>query len=100
MPAATPPTTRRWRRSRSIGIAYEFQPQRQSGPRPSGIGLPLAQIAPVVRRGVTEVPVSLIEDRAGCWRNVQICALSVAEMRAALDHAVAHDHAALDDRGA
>ena len=50
--------------------------------------------APVVRRGVIEVPVTVIEDRPGGLRNFQICALSSAEMRAALDHAVREGHVA------
>lgn len=58
------------------------------------IGLPARQIAPVARHGLTEVPVTLIEDVPGNLRQFQICALSQGEMRAALDHAVAEGHAA------
>lgn len=42
-----------------------------------------------------ELPVTLIEDRAGHLRHFQICALSTAEMRDALDHAVRASHAAV-----
>src|SRR3546814_7965173 len=52
-------------------------------------------IAPVVRAGLVELPVTLIEDAPGSLRNVQVCALSIGEIRAALDHAVAEDHAAV-----
>lgn len=79
----------------ALGIAYDSSHNGNHAPWPSGIGLSPSRIAPTRRRGVVEVPVSLVEDRAGCWRNVQVCALSVHEMRAALDHAAARDHAAL-----
>ena len=59
------------------------------------IGLPARQISPVRRAGIVEVPVTLIEERAGALRNFQICALSAAEMRAAFDHAVEARHAAV-----
>jgi hypothetical protein len=39
--------------------------------------------------------VTLIEDQKGHLRHFQICALSVGEMRAALDHATRAGHAAL-----
>jgi peptidoglycan/xylan/chitin deacetylase (PgdA/CDA1 family) len=59
----------------------------------SRISLPARQIAPVARHGLTEVPVTLIEDVPGNLRQFQICALSQGEMLAALDHAVAEQHA-------
>lgn len=77
----------------ALGLAYDSSHNGAHHPWPSAIGLDPAQIAPVVRRGVTEVPVTVIEDKPGCWRNFQICALSTREMRAAIDHAVARDHA-------
>lgn len=78
----------------AIGIVYDSSHNGAHHPWPSAIGLPPSRIAPVVRRGVIEVPVTVIEDRPGVWRNFQICALSAGEMRAALDHAVAHRHVA------
>ena len=77
----------------ALGIAYDSSHNGNHAPWPSAIDLPPSRIAPVMRRGMVEVPVTLIEDVAGCWRNAQICALSAGEMRAALDHAVARDHA-------
>lgn len=77
----------------SLGIAYDSSHNGCHAPWPSAIGLPANRIAPLTRHGVTEVPVTLIEDRRGSWRHFQICALSVAEMRAALDHAIRADHA-------
>jgi hypothetical protein len=78
----------------AIGIAYDSSHNGAHHPWPSAIGLPPERIAPVVRRGVVEVPVTVIEDRAGAYRNFQICALSAGEMRAALDHAIAERHVA------
>ena len=79
----------------AIGILYDSSHNGAHHPWPSAIGLPRAHIAPVSRQGVVEVPVTVVEDRPGIFRNVQICALSAAETRAALDHAIAADHAAM-----
>jgi peptidoglycan/xylan/chitin deacetylase (PgdA/CDA1 family) len=78
-----------------LGFAYDSSHNGSEHPWPSAIGLPPRQIAPVEHRGIVEVPVTLIEDTSGHLRHFQICALSAAEMRAALDHAVRHDHAAV-----
>lgn len=78
----------------SLGIAYDSSHNGAHHPWPSAIDLPPAQIAPVARHGVIEVPVTVIEERPGRYRNVQICALSAGETRAALDHAIAQRHAA------
>ncbi|KQN19393.1 polysaccharide deacetylase [Sphingomonas sp. Leaf33] len=79
----------------SLGFSYDSSHNGAHHPWPSAIGLPVRQIAPVVRGGLIEVPVTVIEDRAGGLRHFQLCALSVGEMRAALDHAAARDHAAV-----
>lgn len=79
----------------AMGFAYDSSHNGAEAPTPSCIALPPDQIAPVARAGLVEVPVTVIEDRPGHYRPVQVCALSTAEMRAALSHAVAHDHAAL-----
>ena len=76
------------------GIAYDSSHNGAHHPWPSAIGLPPSRVAPVARRGVIEVPVTVIEDTPGTWRNFQICALSAGEMRAALDHAIAQGHVA------
>lgn len=78
----------------SLGIIYDSSHNGAHHPWPSAIGLPPSAIAPVTRRGVIEVPVTVIEDTPGVYRNFQICALSSGEMRAALDHAIAHHHPA------
>lgn len=77
-----------------LGIRYDSSHNGSLQPWPSRIGLSARQIAPV-RRGVVEVPVTLIEDVPGNLRTAQICALSESEMRAALEHAAANGHAAV-----
>ena len=79
----------------TLGITYDSSHNGAEHPWPSAISLPVRQIAPVEHRGVIEVPVSVIEDRGGKLRHVQLCALSVGEMRAALDHAARAHHAAV-----
>lgn len=78
-----------------LGIRYDSSHNGSEHPWPSAIGLHERQIAPTEHRGVIELPVTLIEDRAGHLRHFQICALSTAEMRDALDHAARAGHAAV-----
>ncbi|WP_404334406.1 polysaccharide deacetylase [Sphingomonas sp. MMS12-HWE2-04] len=78
-----------------LGFTYDSSHNGSEHPWPSAIGLGARQIAPIRHRGVIEVPVTLIEDQKAHLRHFQICALSAAEMRAALDHAVRAGHAAV-----
>jgi hypothetical protein len=78
-----------------LGFRFDSSHNGADTPWPSAIGLPPRQIAPVLRNGVVEVPVTLIEDTPGHLRQFQICALSQGEMRAALDHALAERHEAV-----
>ena len=78
-----------------LGFLYDSSHNGAEHPWPSACSLPARQIAPVSHRGLIEVPVTVIEDRAGHLRHFQICALSAAEMRAALDHAERNAHAAV-----
>lgn len=78
-----------------LGFAYDSSHNGSEHPWPSAISLAPRQIAPVAHCGVVEVPVTLIEDRPGHLRHFQICALSAAEMRAALDHALRRGHVAV-----
>lgn len=78
-----------------LGFVYDSSHNGSEHPWPSAIGLPERQIAPIAHCGIIEVPVTLIEDRQGHLRHFQICALSAAEMKAALDHAVRETHAAV-----
>ena len=78
-----------------LGFLYDSSHNGAEHPWPSAIALGARQIAPIEHRGVVEVPVTLIEDRAGHLRHFQICALSTAEMSAALDHAIRARHSAV-----
>ncbi len=77
-----------------LGFVYDSSHNGAASPWPSQIGLPARTIAPVWR-GVTEVPVTVIEDAPGNLRTFQLCALSAAEARDALEHAAINDHAAV-----
>ncbi len=79
----------------SLGFEYDSSHNGSAHPWPSMIDLPVRQISPLGYGGLIEVPVTLIEERQGALRNFQICALSADEMRAALDHAIDEDHAAV-----
>lgn len=76
------------------GFVYDSSHNGSEHPWPSALSLSPRQIAPVLHQGVIEVPVTLI-DGGTRLRHFQICALSVREMRAALDHAVRQHHAAV-----
>lgn len=78
-----------------LGFRYDSSHNGSEHPWPSAIGLDPRQIAPIEHRGIIEVPVTLIEDQKGHLRHFQICALSAAEMKAALDHAARARHAAV-----
>lgn len=78
-----------------LGFRYDSS---HNGADPNGlsrIGLPASRIAPVVRTGLIEVPVTSVEDRPGNLRPFQPCALSAGEAVAALDHAISQGHAAV-----
>lgn len=79
----------------ALGFAYDSSHNGSEHPWPSAIGLPPRTIAPVAHRGLTEVPVTLVEALPGRLRHFQICALSTGEMRAALAHAARDKHAAV-----
>lgn len=78
-----------------LGFLYDSSHNGSEHPWPSAISLDRMQIAPVKHRGVIEVPVTIIEDQRGHLRHFQICALSTAEMRDALDHAARENHASV-----
>jgi hypothetical protein len=76
-----------------LGFAYDSS-HNGAARRVSAIGLPDRQIAPA-RRGLVEVPVTVIEDAPGSLRPFQICALSAGETYDALEHAATAHHAAV-----
>ena len=78
----------------ALGFVYDSSHNGAHHPWPSAMSLDARRIAPIAHGGVIEVPVTLIDDGAGT-RHFQLCALSAAEMRDALDHAVTHAHAAV-----
>lgn len=79
----------------SLGIEYDSSHNGSAHPWPSGLSLSPRRIAPVAHRGLVECPVTLVEEAPGRLRHFQVCALSTAEMRAALDHAARERHAAV-----
>lgn len=74
-----------------LGIAYDSS--HNGAVAGSRIDLPRAQIAPVERAGLIEVPVTVIRERPGSLRTFQLCALSSGETYDALEHAAAAGHA-------
>lgn len=79
----------------ALGIDYDSSHNGAEHPRPSALSLPPRQIAPVAHCGLIEVPVTLVEDRPGSLRPLQLCAVSMGELAAAFDHAVRHAHGAV-----
>lgn len=79
------------------GLGFHYDSSHNGGhhPWPSALSLSPGQIAPLLHEGVVAVPVSLIEDKGGL-RNLQICAVSSAELEAALGHAAEQEHAVVN----
>jgi len=75
-----------------LGFSYDASHNGSHHPWPSDIALPVRQIAPVACCGLVEIPVGQIEGRGGRLRHLQICAVSIGELSAALDHALTHRH--------
>ncbi|MDO7835779.1 hypothetical protein Q4610_12070 [Sphingobium sp. HBC34] len=76
----------------TIGVAWDSSVNPAYLGRECGISLDSGQIGATRHLGVAELPVSGIADRPGRFRPAQICALSAAEMRAGLRHAVDEGH--------
>lgn len=70
-----------------LGITWDTSHNPAYVGRGSAIGIAPDASAAVRREGVVELPVTTIHDRPGSLRPAQVCALSEAEMRAALRHA-------------
>jgi hypothetical protein len=73
----------------AAGIAYDSSHNGSHHPHPSALPLDPRQIAPVALGGLVEVPVTQIESAPGRLRHVQLCAISLEEIEAALLHAEA-----------
>lgn len=76
----------------SLGFVYDSSHNGSEAPWPSAIGLPTTQVAPIVREGIVEVPVTVMEQAPGKLRHLQVAAVSLAELRGAVNHAVRADH--------
>jgi hypothetical protein len=70
----------------ALGFRFDSSHNGHQHPWPSAIGLPRDQITPLVHEGVIEVPVTLISEGRGS-RHLQICAVSLGEIKAAIQHA-------------
>ncbi len=75
-----------------LGIPFDSSHNGSHHPDPSALPLHRTTIAPARCSNVTEVPVGQIETAPGKLRHLQLCAVSIGELRAALEHAVAHAH--------
>lgn len=76
----------------ALGILYDSSHNGSHHPWPSALPLPPASIAPVLHRGVVEVPVGQIEQAPGRLRHLQLCAVSSDEIEAAMRHALSERH--------
>lgn len=76
----------------TIGVAWDSSVNPAYLGRECHIAVDPAQIGATRRHGVAELPVSGIADRPGGFRPAQVCAMSAAEMRAGLRHAVREGH--------
>lgn len=70
----------------ALGFRFDSSHNGHQHPWPSAIGLPRDQITPIDHHGVTEVPVTLIAEGRRS-RHLQICAVSLGEIKAAIEHA-------------
>ncbi|HEY0270253.1 MAG TPA: hypothetical protein VGC10_04605 [Sphingomonas sp.] len=73
----------------AIGIAWDASVNPAYLGDDCRISFPADRAAAATLEGVTEVPVAGLYDRPGHFRPAQVCAMSAAEMRAALRHAAA-----------
>jgi hypothetical protein len=76
----------------ALGLRFDSSHNGSHHPDPSDLPLDPRRIAPALLDGVVEIPVTQIEPRPGSLRHLQICAVSFAEMKAALLHAAGNAH--------
>jgi hypothetical protein len=79
----------------TLGFSYDSSRDGSEGDVSGAVTLAPRAISPVAHCGITEVPVTSIEEDVGALRGLRVAALSAGEMSAALDHAEANDHAAV-----
>jgi peptidoglycan/xylan/chitin deacetylase (PgdA/CDA1 family) len=75
-----------------LGMIYDSSHNGAEHPWPSALPFDPRQIAPAEREGIIEVPVTTIEDAPGKLRHLQLCAVSIRELREALLHAGTEGH--------
>ncbi|WP_235538546.1 polysaccharide deacetylase family protein [Sphingomonas sp. Root710] len=68
-----------------LGFRFDSSHNGHQHPWPSAIGLPRDHIAPILHQGVIEVPLTVIAEGQGS-RHLQICAVSLGELKAAIEH--------------
>lgn len=77
----------------ALSLRYDSSHNGGHHPHPSAVPLHPRQIAPVeIAPGLVEVPVGQISEGEGGLRHLQLCALSFAEIQAALDHGSRERH--------
>jgi peptidoglycan/xylan/chitin deacetylase (PgdA/CDA1 family) len=76
----------------TLGVVWDSSVNPAYLGRECAITADPAQIGATRSLGVAELPVSGIADRPGGFRPAQICAMSAAEMRAGMRHAVGEGH--------
>ena len=84
----------------ALGFAYDSSHNGSLAAGASRISLPTHQISPIQApttgdAALIELPVTVIEDRPGRLRTLQLCALSANESRNAIEHAGAAGHVAV-----
>ncbi|HEY0411885.1 MAG TPA: polysaccharide deacetylase family protein [Allosphingosinicella sp.] len=72
-----------------LGFRHDSSFNASHSPWPCAISLGARQNDPIRHCGVTEIPVSHIEDASGSLRHLQLCAVSWSELRQALAYAAA-----------
>jgi hypothetical protein len=80
----------------TLGVAWDSSVNPAYLGHGCGISADRALIGAIRAQGIAELPVSGIEDKPGGFRPAQICAMSAAEMRAGLRHAVRDGHDAFN----
>lgn len=75
-----------------LGIRYDSSHNGCAAPWPSALGLDPEWVTPIKQHGVVEIPVSQMTQPGGALRHMQICAVTLGEMKAGLDFAVVNDH--------
>ena len=74
------------------GLAFDSSHNGSHHPWPSALPLATDLIDPVLHDGIVEVPVTQIYEQGGGLRHLQLCALSIRELEAALRHAARNRH--------